>query len=281
MKFRRTYRFHGLNRPRVRQTWNKYNLYNLIKGLSVPPITHKTFFQQKWFAKSLTRGYHGEHIKERQWERMFSRRINAVVNMDPKYMALHDGSEQAAGRGSGLKLDPRRKYTRDEKYGPAAGNNLIDDKRTPYMGMTFAPMERRLDIAVHRAMFASSARQARQFVVHGAVTVNGKKMVYPGYQLNPGDLFQVDMDHVLYATGASKNTRRNGVKREKSDDAESKSPEEIEAAAKKRALDNLPAMAQRAKKMVNGDLNALSHKEKRHLRAFVADAHKTDRKSVV
>ena len=109
---------------------------------------------------------------------MFSRRINSVVNMDPRYMALYDGSEQAAGRGSGLKLDPSRKYSRAERYGPDAGNNLVDEKRTPYMGMTFAPMERRLDIAVYRAMFASSARQARQFVVHGAVTVNGKKVIY-------------------------------------------------------------------------------------------------------
>ena len=100
-------------------------------------------------------------------------------------------------------------------------------------------------------------------------------MIYPGYLLNPGDLFQVDMDHVLYATGAPKNTRRNGVKRQASEDAESKSPEELEAAAKKRALANLPAMAQRAKKLIHGDMSKLSHKERRNLRAFVQDAHKT------
>jgi ribosomal protein S4 len=47
---------------------------------------------------------------------------------------------------------------------------------TPYMGMTFYPQERRLDTAIFRALFASSARQARQFVVHGFVKVNGKKV---------------------------------------------------------------------------------------------------------
>lgn len=47
---------------------------------------------------------------------------------------------------------------------------------TPYMQMTFAPLERRLDTAVFRALFASSVRQARQFVIHGAVKVNGKKV---------------------------------------------------------------------------------------------------------
>ena len=50
----------------------------------------------------------------------------------------------------------------------------------------YAPTERRLDTSIHRALFASSTRQARQFVVHGDVKVNGKKMPYPGYQLNPG-----------------------------------------------------------------------------------------------
>ena len=32
-------------------------------------------------------------------------------------------------------------------------------------------------------------------------------MIYPGYQLNPGDLFQVEPERVLYATGASKDAR--------------------------------------------------------------------------
>jgi len=149
---------------RVRQTWNKYNLYNLAR-LRTPSLNSKTFFQQKWIAKSLTRGYHGEHIKEHQWERMFSRRLLSAVNMDPRYMARYDGSEQGAGRGSGLK------GMTDKIKNP--GNLNLP---TPYMQMTFAPQERRLDIAIFRACFASSARQARQFVLHGAVTVNGKRV---------------------------------------------------------------------------------------------------------
>lgn len=40
--------------------------------------------------------------------------------------------------------------------------------------MVYAPAERRLDTAIFRALFASSTRQARQFVVHGYVKVNGK-----------------------------------------------------------------------------------------------------------
>ena len=44
------------------------------------------------------------------------------------------------------------------------------------MNMVYAELERRLDTAIYRAMFASSARQAREFVVHGWVKVNGKKV---------------------------------------------------------------------------------------------------------
>ena len=44
------------------------------------------------------------------------------------------------------------------------------------MQMTYAPVERRLDMAVFRSLFATSIRQARLMVIHGAVTVNGKKV---------------------------------------------------------------------------------------------------------
>ncbi|KAI2468784.1 alpha-L RNA-binding motif-containing protein [Annulohypoxylon bovei var. microspora] len=191
-------KFYGLRRPKLRQSWNKYNLFNIQRFMDphVGSGDSRTFFQQKWRAKGMMRNYHGEHVVERKWVRMFSRRLLGVVDMDTKYMAEHDGSELAAGRGSG-KDDPPNW---DEL-------NVGRPRTTPYMMMTFAPMERRLDIAVFRAMFASSTRQARQFCVHGNVKVNGKVMPYPAYRLNPGDMFQVDPERVLLATGAPKNDR--------------------------------------------------------------------------
>lgn len=84
--------------------------------------------------------------------------------MNARYLASSDGSRESAGRGSGLER-LERPERRKSKSDPI-----------PYMNMTFAPMERRLDTALFRAMFASSARQARQFVVHGAVKVNGKQV---------------------------------------------------------------------------------------------------------
>jgi len=85
-----------------------------------------------------------------------------------------------------------------------SGDIAFNKKHIPHMSMVYAPTERRLDVAIWRALFASSARQARQFVTHGKVKVNGKKMPYPGYLLNPGDMFQVDPDRVLFATGTPK-----------------------------------------------------------------------------
>ena len=52
-------------------------------------------------------------------------------------------------------------------------------------------LELRLDNAVFRAGFAASRNQARQFVRHGHVNVNGKRVTFPSYELSKGDV--VDM----------------------------------------------------------------------------------------
>ncbi|GAB7354606.1 hypothetical protein MBLNU459_g5045t1 [Dothideomycetes sp. NU459] len=209
-------RFHGLKKPKPRQDWSKWTLYNISRMLT-PFAGNKTFFQQKWMAKSLTRAYHGEQIREGQWTRMFDRRLPAVVPMDYRVLARTDGSDQAAGRGSGLVKPAEDDLAEGARNGgdgrdgrPGKGAKNAKDRlpsapaKTSYMHMTYHPTERRLDTAIFRALFASSTRQARQFVVHGSVKVNGKKMIYPGYLLNPGDMFSVEPERVLYATGARK-----------------------------------------------------------------------------
>ena len=144
-------------------------MYNLSR-ITPPSYRTATFFQQKWTAKSLLRNYHGEQIREAQWTKMFKRRLNAVVPMQPDYLARNDGTIESAGRGGGLKDDSGMDMA--SSFGKPRGPLPA----TPYMQMTFAPIERRLDSAIFRALFASSTRQARQFVVHGAVKVNGKKV---------------------------------------------------------------------------------------------------------
>ena len=48
-------------------------------------------------------------------------------------------------------------------------------------------LERRLDNVVYRLGFAMSRRQARQFVRHGHVSVNGQKVDIPSFQVRVGD----------------------------------------------------------------------------------------------
>lgn len=52
-------------------------------------------------------------------------------------------------------------------------------------------LELRLDNAVYRAGFASSRNQARQFVRHGHVSVNGKRVTIPSYTLRKGDVVSI------------------------------------------------------------------------------------------
>lgn len=48
-------------------------------------------------------------------------------------------------------------------------------------------LESRLDNLVYRLGFARTRPQARQLVVHGHVTINGKKVDRPSYLVTPGE----------------------------------------------------------------------------------------------
>lgn len=52
-------------------------------------------------------------------------------------------------------------------------------------------LERRLDNVVHRLGFGLSRAQARQMVVHGHVTVNGRRVDIPSYLLKAGDVIRI------------------------------------------------------------------------------------------
>ena len=47
-------------------------------------------------------------------------------------------------------------------------------------------VERRLDNVVYRIGYATTRREARQLVNHGHITVNGRKVNIPSYQVKPG-----------------------------------------------------------------------------------------------
>jgi small subunit ribosomal protein S4 len=98
--------------------------------------------------------------------------------MDAKFLARTDGSDESAGRGSGLAGAAHQDagVKMEDKGDKGRKGRKVTSALTPYMQMTFWTLERRLDTAVHRALFASSIRQARQMVIHGHVKINGKKV---------------------------------------------------------------------------------------------------------
>jgi small subunit ribosomal protein S4 len=51
-----------------------------------------------------------------------------------------------------------------------------------------ALLESRLDAIVYRAKFVPTVHAARQFVNHGHVRVNGKRVTIPSYRCKPGDV---------------------------------------------------------------------------------------------
>lgn len=55
-------------------------------------------------------------------------------------------------------------------------------------------LERRLQTVLFRKGFASSAKQARQFITHGHVTIDGKKTVYPSYLVSKDEEEKIQVD---------------------------------------------------------------------------------------
>ncbi|MGV3526969.1 MAG: 30S ribosomal protein S4 [Candidatus Sericytochromatia bacterium] len=66
----------------------------------------------------------------------------------------------------------------------ASGNNVTDVRFLQLL-------ECRLDNVIYRMKFATTRAQARQFVGHGHVLVNGKKVDIPSYQTKAGDKIEI------------------------------------------------------------------------------------------
>ena len=117
-------------------------------------------------------------------------------------------------------------------------------------------------------------------------------MIYPGYQLNPGDMFQVEPDRVLYATGAPKDkTERRAGRRiraksskkaptdEESEDAEAQTPKPTPSSAPsptdKPPKEILQSLLSQAKELLATPSTSLTAKRKQDLRAFQRTVKRT------
>ena len=101
----------------------------------------------------------------------------------------HGKDRKAKIVGYGLQLHEKQKAKR--MYFTLEGQfREYYEKANRAQGVTgellIQQLERRLDNVAFRLGFAISRRQARQVVRHGHVTVNGRKVNIPSYQVNVG-----------------------------------------------------------------------------------------------
>ncbi|GAA6028182.1 hypothetical protein JCM8097_006902 [Rhodosporidiobolus ruineniae] len=143
-----------------RMSWSPANLFNLYQRTYGPPTADTKFtkssltmFQQKWKAKQLVRGYHGDYIPEQKF---------------------------------------KRQYLPDQLPPIVAGPGEDAAAQVPLASLMFGELEKRLDTVIFRCCFASSIYAARAMVVQGHVKLNGLKVNDPNIKLNPGDLLSVD-----------------------------------------------------------------------------------------
>jgi small subunit ribosomal protein S4 len=97
-----------------------------------------------------------------------------------------------AGKRSDYGIQLREKQKLRRIYGMQEKQfSLFFERALRMPGITgenlFILLERRLDNVVYRLRFASSRSQARQLVLHGHVTVNGRRVDIPSYLVRPED----------------------------------------------------------------------------------------------
>ncbi|MBJ7452728.1 MAG: 30S ribosomal protein S4 [Blastococcus sp.] len=107
----------------------------------------------------------GEHGRKRRKDSDYSTRLKEKQRLRAQY----DISETQL----------RAAFDRAKRSGGKTGEALIQD------------LESRLDATVLRAGFARTIYQARQFVTHQHVLVNGRRVDRPSYRLKPGDFVRI------------------------------------------------------------------------------------------
>jgi len=81
-----------------------------------------------------------------------------------------------------LERQMRKTFARAQRMGGVTGTNLL------------ILLESRIDCVVYRMGFARTIPQARQLVVHGHITINGKRVDKPSFQVKPGMAIAIHAD---------------------------------------------------------------------------------------
>jgi len=122
------------------------------------------------------------------------------LQIDPSHLGIYKESnrkpKQSNRKMSDYGLQLREKQRAKFIYGVLEKQfRTTFEKASKKKGITgenlLIMLEERLDNVVYRMGLAMTRREARQLVVHGHYTVNGKKVNIPSYQVKPGDVIRV------------------------------------------------------------------------------------------
>lgn len=122
------------------------------------------------------------------------------LDIDPSHLGIYKTSKKTPKKNfkkmSEYGLQLREKQRAKFIYGVLEKQfRNTFDKAAKKPGITgenlLIMLEKRLDNVVYRMGLATTRRDARQAVVHGHYTVNGKKVNIPSYQVSPGDIIKV------------------------------------------------------------------------------------------
>jgi small subunit ribosomal protein S4 len=122
-------------------------------------------------------------------------RAKSPVNRRASRPGQH--GERRAGKISDFGQQLRAKQKLKGYYGNITERqfNRVYQEATRLKGSTsehlIGLLERRLDAVVYRSKFVPTVFASRQFVSHGHITVNGRRVTIPSYRCKIGDVIEV------------------------------------------------------------------------------------------
>ena len=117
-------------------------------------------------------------------------KVQRYMERHPYPPGQHGQARRRKPTDYAVRLREKQKLRLYYNVGEKQFSNLFNEasKREGATGTVFLQLlESRLDNVVYRLGIAHTRRQARQFVSHGHILVNGEKVDIPSYRVNPGD----------------------------------------------------------------------------------------------
>jgi len=181
-----------------RMSWSPHNLYNLWNRTFGLLAQESTFtksrdglFKQRWRAKRLIRGYHGDFVGETKFKRWYLPASLPDVRARRRHGSSIDYNDNETAKMAGRTRDVAKDEARRAKEEEEGGN-------TPVGSLFLSELERRLDVVIFRSCLSPSVYHARHVIIRGGVRLNGKPHTNANTRMNPGDMVSVDPSRIPF-----------------------------------------------------------------------------------